>query len=74
MTRIMGIITRANCQDRISRKAIVALLFACSASGLAAATLCVSPGAKSGCKGTISAAVAVSNPGDTIQALTRKML
>lgn len=67
MTLIMGIICPGTFQHRISRKAIVALLFACGASGLAAATLCVSPGAKSGCKGTISAAVAAANPGDTIQ-------
>ncbi len=32
-----------------------------------AATLCVNPGGKSGCKATISAAVAAAHPGDTIR-------
>ncbi len=42
------------------------LLFGCGASGLAA-TLCVNPGGKFGCKSTISAAVAAASAGDTIQ-------
>ena len=45
----------------------IALLFASSASGLAAATLCVNPGGTSGCKSTISAAVTAANAGDVIQ-------
>jgi len=43
------------------------LLFACGASGLTAATLCVNPGGTSGCKSTITAAIAAANAGDTIQ-------
>ncbi|HUB28643.1 MAG TPA: right-handed parallel beta-helix repeat-containing protein [Terracidiphilus sp.] len=38
-----------------------------AASSLTAATLCVNPGGKSGCKSSISAAVAAASPGDTIQ-------
>lgn len=45
----------------------LALLFWCCASGLAAAaTWCVSPNGKLGCKTTIGAAVAVASTGDTI--------
>jgi parallel beta-helix repeat protein len=42
------------------------LILAC-AGFASAATLCVNPGGKSGCKATISAAVAAAAPGDTIQ-------
>ena len=43
------------------------LLFWCGASSVAvAATLCVVPGGKLGCKSTISAAVAAASAGDTI--------
>ncbi len=53
--------------DRFAHKiAGLSLLFVLSASSVAAATLCVNPG-KSGCKSTISAAVAAANPGDIIQ-------
>ena len=38
-----------------------------AASSLTAATLCVNPGGKSGCKSSISAAVAAASPRDTIQ-------
>ena len=43
------------------------LLSLFGASTLAAATLCVNPGGKHGCKSSISAAVAAASPGDTIQ-------
>jgi len=43
------------------------LLSLCGVSTLAAATLCVNPGGKFGCKSSISAAVAAASPGDTIQ-------
>lgn len=43
------------------------LLSLFGASTLAAATLCVNPGGKSGCKSSISAAVAAASAGDTIQ-------
>lgn len=43
------------------------LLFLFGISTLAAATLCVNPGGKFGCKSSISAAVAAPSPGDTIQ-------
>ncbi len=43
-------------------------LVCCAVSGTAvAATLCVNPGGKAGCKSTISAAVAAASPGDTIR-------
>jgi parallel beta-helix repeat protein len=41
------------------------VLSLCTASSLAA-TLCVSPGGKFGCKSSISAAVSAASPGDTI--------
>ena len=41
------------------------VLSLCAASSLAA-TLCVSPGGKFGCKSSISAAVSAASPGDTI--------
>jgi nitrous oxidase accessory protein NosD len=41
------------------------VLSLCSASSLAA-TLCVNPGGKFGCKSSISAAVSAASPGDTI--------
>lgn len=54
--------------NRVSRMiAGLVLLFACGASGLAAATLCVNPSGSAGCKSTIAAAVAAAAPGDTIQ-------
>ena len=43
------------------------LLALFGASTLAAATLCVNPGRKSGCKSSISAAVAAASAGDTIE-------
>ncbi len=43
------------------------LLSLFGASTLAAATLCVNPGGKHGCKSSISAAVAAASLGDTIQ-------
>ncbi|MGC1297259.1 MAG: right-handed parallel beta-helix repeat-containing protein [Alloacidobacterium sp.] len=43
------------------------LLSLFGASTLAAATLCVNPGGKFGCKSSISAAVAAASAGDTIQ-------
>ncbi|MGB0123065.1 MAG: right-handed parallel beta-helix repeat-containing protein [Silvibacterium sp.] len=47
---------------------VLTLLFWCGAFGLAsAATLCVNPGGTSGCKSTISAAVAAAAAGDTIK-------
>jgi parallel beta-helix repeat protein len=46
----------------------VGLLSLFGASALASdATLCVNPGGTSGCKSSISAAVAIASPGDTIQ-------
>lgn len=46
----------------------LALVSLCAASGVAAAaTLCVNPGGTSGCKSTISAAVAAAGTGDTIE-------
>jgi pectin methylesterase-like acyl-CoA thioesterase len=41
------------------------MLSLCAASSLAA-TLCVNPGGKLGCKSSISAAVSAASPGDTI--------
>ncbi|HEY3989026.1 MAG TPA: right-handed parallel beta-helix repeat-containing protein, partial [Acidobacteriaceae bacterium] len=43
------------------------LLSLFGASSLAAATLCVNPNGKGGCKSSISAAVKAASPGDTIQ-------
>jgi nitrous oxidase accessory protein NosD len=54
--------------DHLTRAvAGLALFFACATSGLAAATLCVNPGGTSGCKGSITAAVAAASPGDIIK-------
>lgn len=51
--------------------AAVPLIFLCAAIGITqsavANTLCVNPSGGSGCKSTISAAVAAAAPGDTIQ-------
>jgi hypothetical protein len=47
--------------------ASLACLFLATCTVASAATLCVNPGGKSGCKATISAAVAAAAPGDTIQ-------
>ncbi len=44
---------------------LVSLFGACNLA--TAATLCVNPGGKFGCKSSISAAVAAASPGDTIQ-------
>jgi len=46
---------------------VLGLLSFFGASTLTAATLCVNPGGKFGCKSSISAAVAAASPGDTIQ-------
>jgi parallel beta helix pectate lyase-like protein len=68
MTHIRENIIHGMIPDRFSRTIIgFALLIGWGASGLYAATLCVNPGGTSGCKSTISAAVAAANPGDTIQ-------
>jgi nitrous oxidase accessory protein NosD len=68
MLHIISPICRGFVHNRGSRMMTgLALLFASGASGLAAATLCVNPGGTSGCKSTISAAVAAASPGDTIQ-------
>jgi len=60
--------TRAGLHVRILRRgaglALVSLLVASSMA--MAATLCVNPGGKFGCKSTISAAVAAAGPGDTV--------
>ena len=45
----------------------IGLLSLFAASTLTAATICVNPGGTSGCKSTISAAVAAASPGDLIQ-------
>jgi len=45
----------------------IGLLSLFAASTLTAATICVNPGGTSGCKSTISAAVAAASPGDVIQ-------
>ncbi len=45
----------------------VILTLAIAAPAGAAATLCVKPGGGSGCSATISAALALANPGDTIR-------
>lgn len=50
------------------RPLLLAVLLSGSACSLAsAATLCVNPSGKSGCKSTISSAVAIASPGDTIE-------
>lgn len=61
-------IFRGEIRDKAVRRAIslglLSLFGACSLA--TAATLCVNPGGKFGCKSTISAAVAAAAPGDTI--------
>ena len=47
--------------------ATLACLLLATGTIASAATLCVNPGGKSGCKATIGAAVAAAAPGDTIQ-------
>src|SRR6516165_4282065 len=54
-------------QLRVSYWAITAALIAGTCSSAGAATLCVNPGGIGGCYGTIGAAVAAANTGDTIQ-------
>ena len=54
-------------QGHMFRGCLGVALLSIAASGVAtAATLCVNPGGKFGCKSTISAAVAAASPGDTI--------
>ena len=54
-----------NIQSFRSHSAVVCLLFA-ACTVASAATLCVNPNGKAGCKSTISAAVAAASPGDII--------
>ena len=61
-------VSRREIRDKSMRRAIslglLSLFGACSFA--TAATLCVNPGGKFGCRATISAAVAAAGPGDTI--------
>jgi parallel beta-helix repeat protein len=47
--------------------AVAILVFAAAGSFASAATLCVNPGGKSGCKSTIGAAIAAAAAGDVVQ-------
>jgi hypothetical protein len=57
-------ITRAHSTRHILGLGLLCLF---AASTLTAATICVNPGGTSGCKSTISAAVAAASPGDLIE-------
>ena len=69
MSHDVRTIRHGNVHDRSLRLLLtgLTLLFCCGASAVAvAATLCVVPSGKFGCKSTISAAVAAASAGDTI--------
>lgn len=68
MPQWLRIILRGEIHAHSARYLIgLGLLSLFGASTLTAATLCVNPGGKFGCKSSISAAIAFASPGDTIQ-------
>jgi nitrous oxidase accessory protein NosD len=67
MRHSMLTMRHGNLHDHWRQIVIGCGLLVCAAPCLTAATLCVSPSGRSGCKTTISAAVSAASAGDTIQ-------